>query len=105
MQLGSTVAPICQNFAKEKLLRNASSVPAKVQEWCYELDGRLTLAIETGYLFALHPTEALDQANEPNPYAQETRQRFCERFVKAVEHEKSTAKPLQKFDRAAPAAV
>jgi len=104
MQLGSTVAPVCQKLAKEKLAENATAVPANVQEWCYELDGRLTLAIETGYLFALHPTQALQQANEPNPYAQETRQRFCERFVKAVEHEKSSAKPLpQKVTRATPA--
>jgi len=99
MQLGSTVAPLCQKFAKEKLAQNATA------EWCYELDGRLTLAIETGYLFALHPTQALEQANEPNPYAQETRQRFCERFVKAVEHEKSAAKPLEKIVQPASAPV
>jgi len=104
MRLGSTVAPVCQKLAKEKLTENATAAPANIQEWCYELDGRLTLAIETGYLFALHPTEALQQANEPNPYAQETRQRFCERFVTAVEHEKSAAKPLPKIAVPAPAA-
>jgi hypothetical protein len=105
MQLGSTVAPLCQKLAKEQLLKNATSVPPGVQEWCYELDGRLTLAIETGYLFALHPTEALKQANEPNPYSQETRQRFCERFVKAVQREKHEAKPLPTITKPAPAAV
>jgi len=105
MQLGTTVAPLCQNYAKQELLGGAKTVPAKVQEWCYELDGRLTLAIETGYLFALHPTQAVQQATEPNPYAQETRQRFCDRFVKAVQTEKSAAKPLQKIAKPTPAAV
>lgn len=105
LQLGGTVAPLCQNFAKEKLLRNATAVPANLQDWCYELDGRLTVAIETGYLFALHPTQALQQANEVNPYAQMTRKGFCGRFAKAVQHEKFATKPLPTITRPTPAAL
>lgn len=83
MKLGNAVAPICQDTARQRL--GVTGPPADLlSEWCHQLDGRLTLALQTGFFFALEPVEAQRQAREANPYATTTRRHFCSRFVASI---------------------
>jgi len=83
MKVADAVAPICQEKAKTHLGAEAAATTL-TKEWCHQLDGRLTIALETGFFFALSPDEAERQAAEPNPYASETRRKFCGRFIKSL---------------------
>lgn len=83
MKVSNVVAPICQEKAKTHLGAEAAATTL-TKEWCHQLDGRLTIALETGFFFALSPDEAERQASEPNPYASETRRKFCGRFIKSL---------------------
>jgi hypothetical protein len=83
MKLANAVAPLCEENAK-KHLGGQASASALTREWCRQLDGRLTIALETGFYFALSPDEAERQAAESNPYAAETRRKFCGRFVNSL---------------------
>lgn len=90
MQLGNAVAPVCEDVARRRLgasLPLAGSLAQVVHGWCLELDGRLTLALEAGFMFALRPDDAQRQAGRPNPYVSATRRQFCERFAGFVRHD------------------
>jgi hypothetical protein len=84
MKLANSVAPICQKKA-EKHLGAAAAATSLTKAWCQQLDGRLTIALETGFFFALSPDEAERQAAEANPYAATTRRKFCGRFVTSIQ--------------------
>lgn len=83
MKLANAVGPICQDKALKHLGASAATT-GLTKEWCHQLDGRLTIALETGFFFALSPDEAERQAAEPNPYAATTRRKFCARFVNSL---------------------
>merc|ERR1719359_1996534 len=83
MKLANSVSPICQDKAL-KHLGAAAAATSLTKEWCHQLDGRLTMALETGFFFALSPEEAERQATESNPYAATTRRKFCARFVASL---------------------
>jgi len=83
MKLANAVGPICQDKALKHLGASAATT-SLTKEWCHQLDGRLTIALETGFFFALSPDEAERQAAEPNPYAATTRRKFCTRFVNSL---------------------
>eukprot|EP00929_Paragymnodinium_shiwhaense_P068043 TRINITY_DN341_c4_g1_i1.p1 TRINITY_DN341_c4_g1~~TRINITY_DN341_c4_g1_i1.p1 ORF type:complete len:685 (-),score=255.92 TRINITY_DN341_c4_g1_i1:95-2149(-) len=87
MRLAGSVAPSCFEGAKKRLgdvAAQGSPVEKTVQSWCSNLDGRLTLALETGFFFARDPAGAEREAGEQNPYTYATRRQFCERFGKAT---------------------
>jgi hypothetical protein len=86
MTLANSIAPICQDSAQRHLGAAAAMAPL-TKEWCHALDGRLTMALETGFFFALAPVEAERQAAEANPYASTTRRKFCARFVNSLRHQ------------------
>jgi hypothetical protein len=83
MKLGNTVAPVCEERVQERLGEVVSSGPVvqALQDWCSNLDGRLALALETGFLFAREPEEASQEAGGPNPYGHASRRQFCDRFA------------------------
>lgn len=83
MNLANAVAPICQANSKKHLGADAA-MTSLTKEWCHQLDGRLTIALETGFFFAVTPDEAERQAAEANPYAATTRRKFCNRFVNSL---------------------
>ena len=65
MKLRNAVAPLCEESARKRLgnaQSDSAAVNGTLREWCYQLDGRLALALETGFLFALHPEDAYKQA-------------------------------------------
>jgi len=86
MKLANTIAPICQESA-QRHLGAAAATASLTKEWCAQLDGRLTMALETGFFFALAPVEAERQATEANPYASTTRRKFCARFISSLRHQ------------------
>jgi len=83
MRVATSVATICQTKA-EKHLGATAAATSLTKEWCHQLDGRLTIALEMGFFFALSPGEAERQAAETNPYATTTRRKFCGRFVESL---------------------
>lgn len=84
LKLANHVAPICQDQAVKHLGVDAAAT-SLTKDWCHQLDGRLTIALETGFFFALAPDEAERQAAETNPYAAETRRKFCSRFIDSLQ--------------------
>lgn len=110
MRISNTVSPACVEQARKRFgsLVDTTAVAPSVQEWCDQLDGRFTLALETGFFFALQPDEAAKQAGRPNPYATATRRQFCDRFstyakthVKVVVAPAVVAAPVRKETPAA----
>merc|ERR1719293_37907 len=93
MKLDNEVAAICEDRARARfhVLSNVDPMVESLREWCYHLDGRLSLALEAGFFFALQPEEAERQAGRDNPYATTTRREFCQRYGRSVER---TVAPL-----------
>jgi len=104
LHFSGAAAPVCEEQARVKLgseggqsfmLAAAAAaldgrVAPYVQDWCSNLDGRLALAMETGFLFTQLPDGAAQAAPLP------TRRQFCDRFAQAVNtttfnHKHSTA--------------
>merc|ERR1719401_2399035 len=83
MKVANGISSICQEKAKSHLGASAAS-QSLTREWCHQLDGRLTMAMETGFFFALAPEEAERQAKENNPYVSTTRRKCCGRFVDSL---------------------
>jgi len=87
MKLGNAVSPVCEENARKRLAGVSGAPSSLLREWCHQLDGRLTLALQTGFLFALEPEEAERLAGEANPYATTTRRLFCARFIDSLRHQ------------------
>merc|ERR1719401_1092752 len=83
MKVANGISSICQEKAKSHLGAVAAS-QSLTREWCHQLDGRLTVALETGFFFSLAPADAERQAKEGNPYSSTTRKKFCARFIKSL---------------------
>jgi len=85
----SNVTAACEGVA-QKSLGSLVALPGTMTQalhgWCSELDGRLMLALEAGFLFALQPDDAQRQAGRTNPYSMATRRQFCDRFAASVQH-------------------
>jgi hypothetical protein len=105
MQIANGISHVCQEKARKHLGAVAAS-QALTKEWCQQLDGRLSVALETGFFFALAPEEAERQAREANPYASTTRKKFCLRFVNSLRRQAQAGglyiKPRTKEVEAAP---
>lgn len=87
LELGNVTAA-CEGAAKKNLgsfVALPGTMTQAVHGWCSELDGRLMLALEAGFLFALEPDDAQRQAGRTNPYALATRRQFCDRFAASVQ--------------------
>lgn len=90
LKLGTTVAPVCESTARKHLgaAVDVDIASAALQSWCHQLDTHLTDALQTGFLYALHPIEAQKKFGGPNPYATTTRRQFCQGFNEAVQKAK-----------------
>mmetsp|Transcript_70504 Transcript_70504/g.168873 ORF Transcript_70504/g.168873 Transcript_70504/m.168873 type:complete len:565 (+) Transcript_70504:34-1728(+) len=96
MNLSHAVAPVCAERALKRLGHNgtlAAQSEALLGEWCQELEGRLVLALETGFFFVMHPTDAVRLVHEENPYKAATRHDFCDRFSAAVQRSVAEVEP------------
>jgi len=88
LELGNVTAA-CEGAAKKSLgsfVALPGTMTQALHSWCSELDGRLMLALEAGFLFALEPDDAQRQAGRTNPYAMATRRQFCDRFAASAQH-------------------
>jgi len=86
----ANVTAACEGAAQKSLgsfVALTGTMTQSLHGWCSELDGRLMLALEAGFLFALEPDDAQRQAGRTNPYAMATRRQFCDRFTASVQRD------------------